>query len=107
MTIEVDNEAVDRLLPSKVETTKSISSDFIPNNLLFRSHVLAQFLGAQHLVLMNALPDDDVRHTHGSTPPPAPPRSGEGRKTDERSGDQTFSAHRSLRIQGRRQINAP
>ena len=63
MTIEINNEASDDLLPSKVNA-QFIPAQFLPQHLFCGRHPAAQFTGAFEFFRVYLLAGDDVLDGH-------------------------------------------
>src|SRR5262249_14160496 len=61
MAVEINDKAIDTLLPPKVKARQAVGSEVLPKGLLLRGHLAAELLGRLDLHLFNPLTDDDVR----------------------------------------------
>jgi hypothetical protein len=72
VTVEINDEAVDDLLATKVPSTQLIAAKPLPEHAFLFGHLSSQLFGTLNLDELNTLSDNDVLGWGGTPPQPLP-----------------------------------
>ena len=66
MTIEIDNKAINNLLPSKVKASQLVAAQQTPKDFFRRRHIAPKQFGSLLLCRVDALANDNVGYNAGA-----------------------------------------